>query len=85
MAGVCTLHADCPPSSGSEEVNILPRPIDQSEDKPTAPGRTRSSKHTVEGDSCPEEGNIGILDITRHLHGGKEIKYSFSQDIKADS
>ena len=68
VAGTCTLHADRPPSSGSEEVHILLRPIDQSEDKPTAPGRARArdSKHTVEGDSCPEEGNIGTLDITRH-------------------
>ena len=44
----------------------------------------RDSKHTVEGDSCPEEGNIGILDITHHWQGGKEIKCSiFSQGIKA--
>ena len=71
MAGLCTVHADSPPSSGSEDVNLLPCPTGQREDKPTAAGRVRVSKHTVEGDSCVEEGNIGTLDITRHWQGGR--------------
>ena len=71
MAGLCTLHADSPPSSGSEDVNLLLRPIGQREDKATATGRARVSKHTVEGDSCVEEGNIGTLDIARHWQGGR--------------
>ena len=66
MAGLCALHVDSPPSSGSEEVNILPSSIGQSEGKPTAPGTARDCKHTVEGDSCLEEGNVGTLDITCH-------------------
>ena len=66
MDGVCTLHADSSPSSGSEEVNILPHSINQSESKPTGLGRARDGKHTIEGDSCLEEGHIGTLDITRH-------------------
>ena len=69
MAGLCTFHANCLPSSESEDVNLLPCPISQREDKPTAPGRARGSKHTVEGDGCIEEGNIGTLDITRNLQG----------------
>ena len=71
MAGLSTLYADSPSSSGSEDVNLLLHSIGQREDKPTAPGRARVSKHTVEGDSCVEEGNIGTLDITRHWQGGR--------------
>ena len=71
MASLSTFHADCPPSSGSEDVNLLPCPIGQREDKPTATGRARVSKHTVEGNSCVEEGNIGTLDITHHWQGGR--------------
>ena len=76
MAGVCTVHDDCPPNSGSEDVNIdlLPRPIGQRVDKLTAPGRARISKLTVEGDCFVEEGNIGTLDITCHWQGGKGNK-----------
>ena len=66
VAGVCTLHADSPPSSSSEEVKIFPRPISQNEGKPTGLGRARDSKHTIEGDGCLEEGNIGTSDITRY-------------------
>ena len=75
VAGLCTLHADCSPSSGSEDVNFLPHPISQREDKPTAPGRARVSKHTVEGDSCVEEGNMGTLDITSHYVAGRKPTY----------
>ena len=66
VAGLCTPHADYPPSSGFEDVNPFTCPISQREVKLTAPGRARVSKHTVEGDSCVEEGNIGTLDITSH-------------------
>ena len=66
VAGLYTPHADYPPSSGFEDVNSFTCPISQRELKLTAPGRTRVSKHTVEGDSCVEEGNIGTLDITSH-------------------
>ena len=74
VAGLCTLHADRHPNSGSEDVNLLPRPIGQKEDKLTAPSRARArvSKHTVEGDSCVEEGNIGTLDITSHYVAGRK-------------
>ena len=72
VAALCTLHADCSPSSGSEDVNLLPHPISQREDKPTPPGRARGSKHTVEGDSCVEEGNMGTLDITSHYVAGRK-------------
>ena len=72
VAGLCTLHADCPPSSGSEDVNFLPHPSGQREDKPTASGRASGSKHTVEGDSCVEENNMGTLDITSHYVAGRK-------------
>ena len=72
VAGLCTLHADFPSSSGFENVNFFPCPISQREDKLTAPGKAIGSKHTVEGDSCVEEGNIGTLDITTHYVAGRK-------------
>ena len=72
VAGLCTPHADCPPSNGFEDVNHFICPTSKIEDKLTASGRAIGSKHTVEGDSCVEKGNNGTLDITSHYEAGRK-------------
>ena len=66
VAGLCTLCANSPSSSGFEEVESLQHPISQSKDKPTACVRNSVNKHTGEEDSCVEECNLGTLKVTRH-------------------